>query len=298
MNRRIHFPGVVDIVRLDEPQAISAVSEETRLDRHFEGPGPLLNRLIARRVRRTLQVDGKPLPSVAPRGYPGRAENQANLEREISKRLAGSELPFEQLDSLAAYIRGELAEEAVGRIAQEVIGRLFVGSYVATDDTWRSAVIFDAVPRTMNPFRLLAWRLTGAINRSREQLARAVDGNLAGVHATGVAVHSLVRSLRAMRELWLEPGARDRMGAEAAVTRSLRAPETVLRRWSAPASTLFGEMRPGALTVFELEKANTRRPGPDIVFMADSWSHCPARRWVTTVLLRVWHRAAEPRVPR
>jgi hypothetical protein len=298
MTRRIRIPGVIDLVRLDEPPAIDAVSEDARLDRDFAGPGPLLNRWIARRVRRNLRVDGKPLPSVAPRGYTGRAENQASLERELSKRLADNALPSDQVDRLAAYIRGDIAEDALGPIAQEAIGRLFVKSYAATNATWRSALVFDAAPRTMNPFQLLAWHLSGAIERSRDRLARAVDGNPAGVHATGIAVHSQVRSLRAMRELWLEPGVRDRTDAEAAVTRSLRAPKTALRRWSAPASTVHGEMRPGTLTMFELEKANTRRPGPEMVFMTDSWSYCPAYRWITSLLLNVWQRAAEVRAPR
>ena len=109
-------------------------------------------------------------------------------------------------------------------------------------------------------------------------MSEAVGDDPAGVHATAIAVHSLVRSVNAMRQLWLEPGVRDRVSADAAVMRSLRAPESVPRRWSAPASTVLGNLPAGALTLFELDAARERAPDADITFMAASWSHCPGRQ--------------------
>jgi hypothetical protein len=298
MSRRIRVRGLVDIVRLDEPALISAYSEDVRLDRDFAGAGPLLNQWLTRRVRRNLRVDGKPLPAVAPRNYPGRAESQADLENELAQRLAEVGPPPEHVDRLASYVRGELAEDSVGPTAQEAIGELFAAGYRGTDETWRAACILDAAPRTINPFRALAWALTGAVRRSRRNLAAAVDGSPAGVHATGIAVHSLVRSLKAMRELWCEPGARGSLSADAAALRSLRAPETVLRQWSGPATTVHGDIRPGALTIFELDKARARRPGAQMAFMTESWTRCPAHRWTAALLRKVWERAVAAGGPR
>jgi hypothetical protein len=289
--RRIRIPGIVDLVRVDDPNLITTISEHEHLDRNFAGPGPVLNRWIARRIRRTLQVGGIPLPSVAPRMDARRAESQARLEADLDQVLAAGPPAPDNIAALAAYVRGESGEETLGPAAQEAVGRLFAQNYRADRETWRAACILDAAPRNMNPFRALAWALTNAVARSREILARAVVNDPAGVHATGIAIHTLVRSLKAMRALWQEPGTRNRISADVAVSRSLRAPETVIRRWTRRASTRLGEMPEGALTMFELEPARHRHPGRDIVFMAESWSHCPAARWTAELLRAVWTRA-------
>ena len=114
------------------------------------------------------------------------------------------------------------------------------------------------------------------------------------MHATAIAVHTLVRSLQDMRALWHHPGARESVTADDAVTRSLRAPEAVLRRWSAAAATEWGEVRPGTLTTFQLDSARSVDPG--MVFMTESWSRCPAHRW-TAQLLRRCGRARRVRCP-
>ena len=286
----MRIPYLLDVVRVDQAAVIASVSEDPRLDRDFSGPGPLFNRLVARRVRRALHVDGTPLPAVAPRHYPNRAEEQASLEGRLADQIAVGTPAAEQIDRLAAYVRGEQDEAALGPTVQEAIGRIFAEDYRGTRDTWRAAQVLDAAPRTRNPFRLLAWAVTGAVRRSRQTLAQAARSNPAGVHATGIAVHSLVRSLQAMREVWRET-ASGNVTAEVAVIRSLRAPQTVLRRWSAPATTILGEMRPGALTIFELDAARARAPGPHTTFMTESWTRCPAHAWTAALLHAVWTRA-------
>ena len=95
-----------------------------------------------------------------------------------------------------------------------------------------------------------------------------------------------------MRRLWLEPGVRESISADAAVIRSLRAPESVPRRWSASASTVWGNVPAGALALLELDAARGRNPDADITFMAASWSHCPAAGWTAALLKAVWKRAS------
>jgi hypothetical protein len=292
MTRRLRIPGLVDLIRIDDPAMIAAASADARLDRDFAGGGPLVNRWIARRIRRSLRAPTAPLPSVSPRNYPDRAERQAALQGRLRKLISEGAVAPDHVAELAAYVRGERAESAVGPLVQEAVGRLFVDGYKASGDTWRAARVLDAAPRNMNPLRAIWWAITGAVGRSRRILSEAVDNDPAGVHATAIAVHSLVRSLKAMRQLWLEPGVRDRISVEAAATRSLRAPESVPRRWSKPASTVWGSLPAGALALFELDAARKRSPDADIAFMAASWSYCPAAGWTTALLKAVWKRAS------
>jgi hypothetical protein len=163
MTRRIRIPGVVDLLRIDEPEVITQVSREQRLDRDFVEAGPFLNRYIARRVRQMLQVDGMPLPSVAPRDYVHRAEKQAALEESLKQLLANGEPAPDHLDALAAYVQGVGGDATVGMAAQEAIGRLFVPDYRASGKTWRAACVFDAAPRNFNPIRGIVWALTAAV---------------------------------------------------------------------------------------------------------------------------------------
>jgi hypothetical protein len=288
MTRRLRIPGLVDLVRIDDPAMIAAASADAKLDRDFSGDGPLINRWIAGRIRRSLRTPTAPLPSVSPREYPERDERQAALQRRIAALGPDDVVAKDHIAKLAAYVRGELPENAVGPLVQEAVGRLFAEGYSSSRGTWQAACVLDAAPRNMNPLRALWWAIAGTVGKSRQILSDAVNGDPAGVHATAIAVHSLVRSLRAMRQLWPE---RDGLSADVAVTRSLRAPESVPRRWSAPASTVWGNLPTGALALLELDKARERDPDADITFMASSWSHCPATDWTKALLKAAWERA-------
>ena len=295
MGRRIRIPWLVDIVRLDEPEAIATATRDQSLDRDFaRGGGPLVNRMLASRIHRIMQVDGEPLPSLAPRGHPQRAERQDALETRLDALLQAQVPAPEHVDRLAAYVRGDLGGDAIGPLVQEAIGRLFEPDYAATRDTFEAARLMNDAPRNRNPLRALLWALTGSLARARRMLAGPVKGDTQAMHATTIAVHTLVRSFEAMRALRIEPGLPDRLTTEAAVVRSLRAPPSVLRRWSRRSSTPFGDMPEGALAVFELDRARLRDPGCEVVFMTQSWSRCPAYRWCEALLAIVWEKSAGP----
>ena len=70
MTRRLRIPGIVDLVRIDDPAMIAAASADPRLDRDFAGKGPLINRWIVGRIRRNLRTPNAPLPSALPRVTP------------------------------------------------------------------------------------------------------------------------------------------------------------------------------------------------------------------------------------
>jgi hypothetical protein len=75
---------LVDLIRTDDPVQIRAFAQDQRLDRNFTSNGPLLNRMLTRKVRRVLALDGVPLPSVVSRNDVGRAHAQAELQAQIN----------------------------------------------------------------------------------------------------------------------------------------------------------------------------------------------------------------------
>ncbi|PXA89527.1 hypothetical protein DMC25_01885 [Caulobacter sp. D4A] len=288
MSSRIRIPGLVDVIRLDEPAAIRSIVADPRLDRDFKKEGPLINRLLAGRIRKVLRVGSHPLPAVAPREAEDRARLQALLEQRLQNAQLGTP---EQRATLAAYVRGEKGEGVLGPTAQAAVGELFAPGYAARKDRWQAARTLDAAPRSFNPLQILWWGLTGAVDRARKTLAAPVDNDPAAVHATGVAVHNLVRGLKIMRGLWRQPFARESLTEEAVICQCAVAPANVLRQWKAPASTLWGEVEPGAITLFQLDAARYRSPSHQIVFMTDSWSRCPAHHWTASLLGAVWREA-------
>jgi hypothetical protein len=293
MARSIHIPGLVDIKKIDDKADIRTLALDTRLERRFESRGPLLNRFLMRRINGALRVDGKPLPAVAPRGDAERARRQAALRRRLDP-AAGTPLWDEAtVAALVAAVRGESGAPEIGPAAQQAVGRLFAFNYIGDSASWQAAKDLDDAVRTRNPLRSIQLHVTGRLRRSRKLLARRVNGDLAGVHATGIAVHNLVRGFTAMRDLWRK--GRPRPSADEAVGRCLFAPQTVMRQATTRGGTLAGEVRPGTLVLYELDAIRAHAPGAEAVFMAGTWAECPAVAFVPALLRVVWERAvAEP----
>src|SRR5215470_16259094 len=98
-------------------------------------------------------------------------------------------------------VRGASGAPALGPATQQAIGRLFATDYKASPESWAAAGVLDAAVHTRNPLRAILLHLSGRLQRSRRLLADLAHGDLAGVHATGIAVHNLVRGFERMREL-------------------------------------------------------------------------------------------------
>lgn len=289
MARHVRIPMIADVVLTDDPKEIRVLAADTRLDRTFAQRGPLLNRLIVRRIRGALAFRGSPLPPVAPRDAPGRAAAQAALE----SRLGSLTEPCspEQLSELADHMTGRRDPAALPALVQAVVGSLFVAEYRPAAGRWRAARLLDAGVRSNNLVRRLWWIVTGDISRAREQLAKAVGNDPSGLHATGVAVHNLVASFEAMRDLLAQPWSACSMTTESAVARCLSAPSAVLRQADAHMITAAAELRRNTIVVCDLNAAHAREPSGDTAFMIESWSRCPAASWVTALLSAVWTQA-------
>ena len=278
MARSIRIPGLVDIKKVDSKAEILTLSLDARLDRRFEPRGPLINRFLMRRIRGALRVDGRPLPAIAPRGDAERAAGQAAL---FDRLKPGNGKPLwdeATLSGLAGAVRGDDGSPEIGPAAQQAVGRLFASDYVGDAASFQAAKDLDDAIRTRNPLRSIQLKITGRLRRSRKLLAKRVNGNLAGVHGTGIAVHNMVRGFEAMRDIWRRE--RPRPSADEAVGRCLFAPETVVRQATTKGGTLAGEVRPGTLLLYQLDTVRERAPGADTMFMAGTWAACPAAAFV------------------
>ena len=218
-----------------------------------------------------------------------------HAQEELRRRLdpaAGKPLWDEDtLTALAGAVRGAPGAPQLGPAAQQAVGRLFAADYKGTPQSWAAAGALDAAVHTRNPLQAIFLHLSGRLRRSRRLLADLVHGDLAGVHATGIAVHNLVRGFERMRELWKEPRWRSPAAADAVVEQCVFAPPSVLRQAAMPGATVCGAVRAGTLVVLELEAARERAAGRDVEFMVGNWAECPAAAFVPALLQAVWKRA-------
>ena len=114
MARRIRVPGIVDVVLVADPAEIRALNDEPRLDRKFIPRGPLINRLIVGRIRHWFKIMGQFLPSLLPRGDQVRADRQQELATSLDPANGATLWSEDQLDALAAYVRGIGDDDAAG----------------------------------------------------------------------------------------------------------------------------------------------------------------------------------------
>ena len=287
MARSIRIPFLIDVKRVDTKPDIRALSLDERLDRDFVQRGPLVNRILTGRINGALRVDGKPIPAVAPRHNGERERGQATLHRRLdpAKGLLWDDAT---LAALVAAVRGKASADTIGPAAQQAVGRLFVKDYVGNPESYQAARDLDDAVRTPNPIRWLMLHLGGRLRRSRQLLAQRVDGDLAGVHGTGVAVHNMVRGFEKMRELWRK---QPRPSTDEVLRACLFAPKTVLRQATARGGTAAGEVRPGTLVLLQLDKLRERSPDAEAVFMAGTWAECPAGAFVAALMRAVWEGA-------
>jgi len=291
MGRPFRIPGLIDLIQADARSDIRSLANDARLDRKFDPCGPLINRVLVLRIRNVLRIAGMPLPSVAPRDDAERKAAQDKLRQRLDPAAGKPLWDEETIAGLAAAVRDMPGAPAIGPTTQQAVGRLFVADYRASSESWIAAAVLDAAVHMRNPLRSILLHLSGRLQRSRRLLADLVHRDLAGVHATGIAVHNLVRGFERMRELCKEPRWRSPSSADAVIEQCLFAPPSVLRQAVMPGATVAGAVRAGTLVILGLEAARERTPGRDVEFMAGNWAQCPAAAFVPALLGAVWKRA-------
>src|ERR1017187_266174 len=295
--KRIRIPGIVDIVSSDDASEIETLAQDPKLDRAYGDHSILTNGKILQRVQDTLQIGGKPFPTVASRCAEGRAEAQEGVWKRLNSIARNYSTRPEELESLAAFVRGVGTDDACGTLVQQVVGQLFSPSFRATPESWNAAVVLNQAPRTLNLALVAWWAITKKVDQAKQLLSGMVSGDLAAVHAIGVAVHNVVNGVNLMRKLYNDPSNRTALSPEAAGNRCLFAPASVLRQPIAPDNSASGEFQTGTLVILNLQAANAKTPDADLAFLRKTWSQCPAEQWVPALLEGIWRRACNPLLP-
>lgn len=291
MARRISIPFLLDVVTADRPAEVAALAADPELDRAPVSGGPLINRLIAGRAARLLRVGSEPLPSARPQQDPERQR----ISQSLADRLNGDPALIlaalgADLDDAAGFVSGQHSGKS-GPMAIALCGKLFDTDFEASDRNWRASETIQAAISTRNPLKWIADFFTGRTMSAKSDLSRALGGDLAAVHAVGVASHNLAESLRRMRRLYAVTDVPDELSVERVLAETLAAPETVLRQSPGPSETPAGSVQRGTLVVLEVEAARSRGMDDDMAFLADSWSGCPARAFMPAMMAEIWRRA-------
>lgn len=289
--RRFRIPWLVDIVLSSDAAEIESLAQDPSLDRAYSNRTFLLNGLILGRLRKVLQLDRKPFPTVAPRHAEGRAEAQDALWVHLNGVASSLATGPEELERLASFVRGEGRVEECGPLVQQVVGRIFASDFRATSASWSAALVLDKAPRTMNPILILWWAVTGRVDQAKRILSGLVGGDLAAVHAIGVAVHNIVSGVNLMRQLYIDSST---LSPEAAASRCIVAPSMIIRQPTAIEGSNRFDLKTATLVLLSLRMANDASPSKDLAFLRNTWSRCPAEQWVPALLEGIWRRAINP----
>jgi hypothetical protein len=289
--KRHYIPGVLDVFEVSGPQEIEAINTDPRFDRKFDSRTCPLNWLLLKRSLSVLSYAGNRFPTMKPRESVCRKSDQQALWNRLSLKVPQVRLGPEELEPLSDWARGHGAEESLGLRAQQILGRLFSETFVATPESWDAAITLVRAPRSSNILKLIWWKLSGKVRRAKRQLAGMVNNDLSAVNAIGIAVHNLEKSLRRMRQIYLDKNLRRTLSPPDAVDRCLTAPVSIYRQ-----ATVAGELNGcafsnGSIFILNIGDAAKMKGAGRLVFMRDSWSSCPAEQWVPAMLEGVWLRA-------
>ncbi|MBD3898055.1 hypothetical protein IEI94_19560 [Halomonas sp. ML-15] len=296
MARRLHIPGLINVLEVTDPGEIRLLDGDSRLDRSLAPSGGLINRSRLARLRGAFVFDGEPLPALLGREAKGRESCHAELGRRLDE---GAEAAIWRQDpafkALVDVVAGQAEAEALGPAAQGLLGRRFRDDYRADEASFAAARRLNDYPR-VNALKALLQRLSGQLRRDRQLLYERAQGDPMTLHATSVAVHNLVAALVSMRILAATREA-SALSQAAVLARCLSVPEALLRQVLAPLSTPCSPRRlvPGDLVLLRLAESVRSSGDRELAFMGDSWGRCPAQRFILALLADIWEQAMASR---
>ena len=290
--KRTYFPGIIDSVVATDPAQIRTISNNSRFDREFLVHGPVRN---VRRLRKMLDIfsfNGRLIPPLLPRTNPSRAAAQDELWSRLNVKADEVKHGPATLEPLAEWVRGIGTADKLGPLVQQSTGRLFADTFIATEESWAAALTVLEAAGSTNVVRMLGWRISGRLKRAKALLASMVNGDMAGFISIVAAPQLIVDGLHKMRQLAADPALRFSMTTSAAVDECLFAPATVLRQAKTSGEIGGCPFRRGSLFILELGSASKGAANRDLVFLNQSWSRCPAEKWVPALLEGVWTRVS------
>lgn len=196
--------GLIDIITLHQPGEIREASHNPQIDRRFEAFHALVNGLVLRRLLGLLSLRGRRFPTMRAWHDSHREVDQNRLWNELTLKASRVRSGPDELEGLARWVRGFGRDHEMGPMVQQAAGSLFADDYKANAQSWNAAVLLDTAVRSKSPVRSIRWAVSGEIRRAKELLGSKVDGDLAGVHGTGIALHNIVKGLEVMRQLYAQ----------------------------------------------------------------------------------------------
>ena len=287
--KRTYFPGITDIVVVTDPAEIRTISNDLRFDRDFIGHGPVRNVQLLRKMLRIFSLNGRLFPTILPRTNPSRAAAQDELWSRLNVKADEVKHGPAQLEPLAEWVRGIGTAEKLDLLVQQSIGRLFVETFTATEESLAAARMVLEAASSSNVLRMLGWRISGRLERAKTLLASMVNGDLTAVNAIITARQLIVDGLHKMRQLAADPALRSSITTDAAVDECLFAPAAVVRQAKTSGEVGGCPFRRGSLFILGLGSASKGAANRDLVFLSQSWSRCPAEKWVPALLEGVWN---------
>ena len=288
--KRSYFPGITDIVVVTDPAEIRTISNDSRFDRDFIGHGPVGNVQRLRKMLRVFSLNGRRFPPLQPRTDPGRAAAQDELWSRLNVKADEVKRGPAELEPLAEWVRGIGTEETVDLLVQQSIGRLFAETFTATEESLAAAHMVLEAATSSNVLKMLGWRIGGRLERGKTLLASMVNGELAGVVAMINGRQLIVDGLHRMRQLVADPALRSSLTIPAAADECLFSPAAVVRQAKTSGEVGGCPFRKGSLFILRLGSASKGAANSDLVFLSQSWSRCPAEKWVPALLEGVWTR--------
>jgi hypothetical protein len=290
--KRTYFPGITDIVVVTDPAEIRTISNDSRFDRDFIRHGPVRNVQLLRKMLGIFSFNGRLIAPLLPRTNPSRAAAQDELRSRLNVKADEVKQGPAELEPLSEWVRGIGTAEKLDLLVQQSMGRLFVETLTATDESLAAAHMVLEAASSSNVLRMLGWRISGRLERAKTLLASMVNGDPAGALAMITARQLIVDGLHKMQQLAADPALRSSITTDAAVDECLFAPTTVVRQ--AKTSGEFGgcPFGRGSLFILALGSASKGAANRDLVFLSQSWSRCPAEKWVRALLEGVWTRVS------
>jgi hypothetical protein len=290
--KRTYFPGITDVVVVTDPAEIRTISNDARFDRDFIEHGPVRNVQLLRKILRIFSLKGRRFEPLMPRTDPSRAAAQDELWLRLNVKADEVKHGPAELEPLAEWVRGIGTTEKLDLLVQQSIGRLFVETFTATEESVAAAHMVLEAASSSNVLKMLAWRISGRLERAKTLLASMVNGDLVGVVAMINARQLIVEGLQKMRQLAADPALRSSITTDAAADECLFSPISVVRQAKTSGEVGDCPFKKGSLFILELRSASQGAANRDIVFLSQSWSRCPAEKWVPALLEGVWTRVS------
>jgi hypothetical protein len=290
--KRTYFPGITDIAVVTEPAEIRTISNDSRFDREFIARGPIRNVQRVRKMLGVFSLNGRLFPFILPRTDASRAAAQDALWSKLNVKADEVKRGPAHLEPLVEWVRGIEPADNLNLVVQQIIGRLFVETFIATEESWAAASTVLEAGNFSNIMKKPGWHVSGKVERAKTLLASMLNGDPAAVNVTITGPRLIIASLNKMRRLAADPALRSSMTTDAFVDECLVPPPIVVRQAKTSGDVGGCPFGTGSLFILELGSASKGAANRDLVFLSQSWSRCPAEKWVPALLEGVWTRVS------